>query len=308
MIQVRNLRVDYDEVCAVRELSLDLGAGEVFGLIGPNGAGKTSTLRALVGLVEATYGEVRIGGFDLDHQRAQAVGLIGFMPDSAPVYDDLAVWEFLDLFAGAYNLPPNSRDQLIDKQLRLVDLLEKRSALTGGLSRGMKQRLMLAKTLLPDPQVLLLDEPASGVDPNGRILLKQIIRDLAAQGKTVIISSHILSELSEFCTAVGIMQKGELVVSGLVTEVATKVMGRARVALEVVSGVEAAQQVLRADSRVSDPQWDGLTCTFGFAGETLEASQLLEALFRAGVGVASFFREKEDLEALFLKVGAKEVS
>ncbi|MEN6303847.1 MAG: ABC transporter ATP-binding protein [Armatimonadia bacterium] len=308
MIQVRNLRVDYDEVCAVRDLSLEVGPGEVFGLIGPNGAGKTTTLRALVGLLEPTYGDVVIGGHDLDQRREEAVGLIGFMPDSAPVYEDLTVWEFLDLFAAAYGLPPERRDSAISKQLDLVDLAEKRDAMTAGLSRGMKQRLMLAKTLLPDPQVLLLDEPASGVDPNGRALLKDILRALGTAGKTIIISSHILSELSEFCTSVGIMQKGEMVVSGTVPEVAERVMGRALVAMEVVAGMETAQAVLAADQRVSGAVWHDGLCRFSFEGEAGEASELLTALVSAGVGVASFSREKEDLEALFLKIGVREVS
>ena len=308
MIHVRNLRVDYDEVCAVRDLCLEVGPGEIYGLIGPNGAGKTSTLRALVGLVEATYGDVIIGGFDLDHQREQAVGLVGFMPDSAPIYEDLTVWEFLDLFAAAYGLPPHRRGPVIDQHLQLVDLTEKRGSLTSQLSRGMRQRLMLAKTLLPDPRVLLLDEPASGVDPNGRALLKQILRDLGQAGKTVIISSHILSELSEFCTSVGVMQKGEMVVSGTVADVAARVMGRARVALEVVGDPEAAATVLAADPRVSAPVWENGACRFAFEGEGEEASELLAALVTAGVRVASFSREKEDLEALFLKIGAKEVS
>lgn len=308
MIQVRNLRVDYDDVCAVRDLTLDVASGEVFGLIGPNGAGKTSTLRALVGLVEATYGDVLIGGFDLDRQREQAVALVGFMPDSAPVYDDLTVREFLDLFAAAYHIPPHRRPEVIDKHLALVDLTEKRDAMTGKLSRGMKQRLMLAKTLLPDPQVLLLDEPASGVDPNGRALLKQLMRDLGRAGKTVIISSHILSELSEFCTSVGIMETGRMVISGPVGEVATRVMGRAKISIEIVSGADIAHRVLEQDPRVSAAVWQDNAATFAFEGEAEQASDLLSALVSAGVRVAAFAREKEDLEALFLTVGAREVS
>ena len=308
MIQVRNLRVDYDDVCAVRDLNLTVAAGEVFGLIGPNGAGKTSTLRALIGLVDATYGDVVIGGFDLDHQREEAVRLVGFMPDSAPVYDDLTVWEFLDLFAGAYKIPYEYRKATINHYLELVDLTEKRDAMTGKLSRGMKQRLMLAKTLLPDPRVLLLDEPASGVDPHGRALLKQLMRDLGAAGKAVIISSHILSELSEFCTSVGIMQKGQMVVSGTVADVAEKVMGRAHITLEVVSGADVAARVLAANARVSDLTVHEGIYSFAFDGEARQASELLSALVSVGVGVASFAREKEDLEALFLKIGAKEVS
>jgi ABC-2 type transport system ATP-binding protein len=308
MIQVRNLRVDYDDVCAVRELSLQLKSGEVYGLIGPNGAGKTSTLRAIVGLVESTYGDVLIDGLDIAEQREDATRLIGFMPDSAPIYEDVTVWEYLDLFAAAYMLPKQMRAPTIAYYLQLVDLFEKRDSMTNQLSRGMRQRLMLAKTLLPDPKVLLLDEPASGVDPYGRALLKDIMRKLGAAGKTVIISSHILSELSEFCTSIGIMQKGEMVISGSVDDIAAKTVGRAEITMEVVTGTEAAWSVLTGNPRVGSPRLEGTLYSFAFDGEAPEASELLRELVSAGVGVASFARRKEDLESLFLKIGAKEVS
>jgi len=180
--------------------------------------------------------------------------------------------------------------------------------MTNQLSRGMRQRLMLAKTLLPDPKVLLLDEPASGVDPYGRALLKDIMRKLGAAGKTVIISSHILSELSEFCTSIGIMQKGEMVISGSVDDIAAKTVGRAEITMEVVTGTEAAWSVLTGNPRVGSPRLEGTLYSFAFDGEAPEASELLRELVSAGVGVASFARRKEDLESLFLKIGAKEVS
>ena len=308
MIQVRNLRVDYDSVCAVRDLDLEVRPGEVYGLIGPNGAGKTTTLRALVGLLEPTYGEVLINGLDIDHQREEATRLIGFMPDSAPVYDDLTVWEYLDLWAASYLIPPERRAETIRRHLELVDLTEKRDAMTGQLSRGMRQRLILAKTLLPEPEVLLLDVPASGVDPFGRALLKDIMRQQAAAGKTVIISSHILSELSEFCTSVGIMEKGVLVVSGDVHEVATKVFGAAEIVLDVVSGGELVEGIVAADGRAGPVKREGAAFVFTFTGGPPEASELLTALVAAGVRVASFAPRQEDLEAVFLKVGAREVS
>jgi ABC-2 type transport system ATP-binding protein len=222
MIEVSDLRVDYDDFCAVRDLSLTIGDGEVCGLIGPNGAGKTSTMRAIVGLLEPTYGSIRVNGIDARERPDDAQRSMGFMPDFAPVYEDLKCWEFLDIFAAAYKIPKAIRKQRVEEELARVSLTEKRDVPAGTLSRGMRQRLTLAKTLLSDPQVLLLDEPASGLDPNARIELKQIIRSLAAEGRSVLVSSHILSEMSEFCTSVAIMERGRMVVHGTIAEVQAK--------------------------------------------------------------------------------------
>lgn len=308
MISVRDLRVDYDDVCAVHDLSLNIPPGEVFGLIGPNGAGKTTTLRALMGLQEPTYGEILLNGVDLSLHREDAIRHVGFMPDFSPIYEDITVWEFLDLFAASYAIPPARRNAAIDKYLAMVDLTEKRTAMTAGLSRGMKQRLMLAKTLLPEPKIVLLDEPASGMDPHARIMLKDILRQLGAEGKTVLISSHILSELSEFCTSIGIMEKGRMVVTGRVDEVATRVMGQAGLHLEVLDGAAQCDALLRADERVSDLRRDGNVFTLAFAGDEAATSDLLAMLISGGVRIVSFGRKKEDLEEVFLRVGAKEVS
>src|SRR5262245_14247121 len=214
MIRIRDLRVDYDNVCAVRDLTLEVGPGEVCGLIGPNGAGKTTTMRAMLGLLEPTYGEIEVMGVDVREHPKDVCRMVGFMPDFPPVYEDLQVWEFLDLFAASYGLDRAHRPRAVAESLDMVGLTEKRTAMVVELSRGMRQRLMLAKTLIPDPQVLLLDEPASGVDPQGRIDLKNILRRVAAERKTVLISSHILAEMNEFCTAVAIMERGRVVVSG----------------------------------------------------------------------------------------------
>jgi len=308
MIQVRDLRVDYDEVCAVRDLALEISPGEVYGLIGPNGAGKTTTLRALVGLVEPTYGEIYLNGVDLATHREEAVRAVGFMPDFVSVYEDLTVWEFLDLFATSYMIPREQRRAIIDQHLEMVGLTEKRDALTAGLSRGMRQRLVLAKTLLPDPAIVLLDEPAAGLDPYGRALLKDSMRRLGGEGKTVLISSHVLPELSEFCTSVGIMEKGRMVVTGRVEEVTARVMGAAEMLVEVIAGEDACASLLEGHPRVKAVRRRGQEFTFEFDGGPGEASDLLAALVSAGVRVASFARKKENLEEVFLKVGAKEVS
>jgi ABC-2 type transport system ATP-binding protein len=308
MIETRDLRVDYDDVCAVSDLTLHIAAGEVYGLIGPNGAGKTSTLRTLVGLKEQTYGDVLLNGVDLSTHREEALRGVGFMPDAAPIYEELTVWEYLDLFAASYGIPKAERRSAIDKQIELVELTEKRNALTEGLSRGMKQRLLLAKTLLPDPQIALLDEPASGVDPHGRALLKNIMRRLGSEGKAVLISSHILTELSDFCTSVGIMEKGRMVVTGRVEEVAAQVLGRGQMWVEVVAGEELCAEALGKRPDVSGIRQEGGTFSFTLDGGKEEASELLADLVGAGVRVASFGRRKEDLEEVFLKVGAREVS
>jgi ABC-2 type transport system ATP-binding protein len=308
MIHVRDLRVDYDDVCAVRDLSLDIAPGEVYGLVGPNGAGKTTTLRSLVGLLEPTYGDIYLSGLDLSTHRQEAVQMVGFMPDFAPVYEDLTVWEFLDLFAASYMIPHSQRPAAIDKHLELVDLTEKRNSLTAGLSRGMRQRLLIAKTLMPEPRIVLLDEPAAWLDPYGRALLKNLLRQLGAEGKTVLISSHVLSEMSEFCTSVGIMEKGSMVVTGRVDEVAARVLGEMEAWVELLDGEEACERVLAADPLVRSVRREDGSLVFGFDGGQEELSDLLAALVTAGVRVASFGRKKEDLEEVFLKVGAKEVS
>jgi ABC-2 type transport system ATP-binding protein len=305
-IEARGLRVDYDDLCAVRDLNLQAGAGEIYGLIGANGAGKTTTMRALAGLLEPTCGQVRIGGFDMEEQPEEARRRLGFMPDFAPFYEDLLVWEFLDLFAAAYEMPPPDRRAAVDRALERVGLLEKRDAFTGELSRGMKQRLALAKTLLPEPNVLLLDEPASGMDPHGRAFLKEMLRTLRDEGKTVLLSSHILAEMSDFCTSVGIMDRGRMVLSGRVEEVAARVLGSARLVVEILAGATEFERIAGEDPRAGPLVRDGLRYEFAFDGPPAAASDLLARLVAAGVRVVAFTRKREDLEAVFLRLGTQE--
>src|SRR6185437_15919580 len=206
------------------DLSLTLETGDVCGLIGPNGAGKTTTMRAVSGLQECTQGSVKVAGHDLASEPEELKKRLGFMPDFCPTYEQLTATEFLDHFARAYAVP--NRTRRIDECLQLTWLTEKRDALCGELSRGMKQRLVLAKTLLPDPQLLLLDEPASGLDPLGRIELRKVLLQLHDMGKAVVISSHILSELSGFCNKAAIMERGKLVMSGTIAELGSRMQTR----------------------------------------------------------------------------------
>ena len=309
VIRAQALRVDYDDVTAVRDMDLVIGAGEIYGLIGPNGAGKTSTIKALAGVLEPTYGEVTLAGVDALEHPEEAHRRLGYMPDFAPLYDDLKVWEYLDVFAMAYALPRPRRKERMDYCIELARLQDKRDGLVRELSRGMRQRLALAKTLLHAPDILLLDEPASGLDPIGRVEMRHILTDLARGGAAVLISSHILTELSEFCTSMGIMEKGRLVITGTIDSILTEIGSRGvlhvRAAAphpamaEILSGAEFLTQV-----EVKD---DG-TAQALVRGDDRDLGKLLARLIGAGVEVTSFHVEKEDIEDIFLKIGAKEVS
>jgi ABC-2 type transport system ATP-binding protein len=308
MIRIRELRVDYDNTCAVDDLTLEVAPGEVCGLIGPNGAGKTTTMKALLGLIEPTYGEIEVMGVDMRERPEDVYRVMGFMPDFPPVYEDLMVWEFLDLFAASYAIPHTKRRAEVDRFLEMVGLSEKRKSLVVELSRGMRQRLMLAKTLIPDPRVLLLDEPASGVDPQGRIELKNILRRLAEEKRTVLISSHILTEMDEFCTSVAIMERGRLVVGGRIDEVNRRIMGDSLISVELLGDPEVFLSIVGASGKAGPVERKNGTYEFRFQGEREAASDLLTALVHGGVRVASFERRRDNLEELFLKVGSRELS
>jgi ABC-2 type transport system ATP-binding protein len=308
MIRIRDLRVDYDTTCAVRDLSLSIEPGEVCGLIGPNGAGKTTTMRAMLGLIEPTYGEIEIMGVDVRERPEDVYRVVGFMPDFPPMYEDLMVWEFLDLFAASYGIPRQYRRSEVARCLEMVGLGQRHSAMVVELSRGMRQRLMLAKTLIPQPRVLLLDEPASGVDPQGRIDLKNIIRRLAEERTTILISSHILAEMNEFCTSVAIMERGSLVESGRIEEINRRIMGHSLVSVEVVGDPERFLALVGSDGRAGPVEHKNGAYEFRFKGDSEAASDLLTALVNGGVRVASFERRKDNLEELFLKVGSKELA
>ena len=308
MIQIRELRVDYDNICAVDDLTLTVEPGEVCGLIGPNGAGKTTTMKALLGLIEPTYGEIEVMGVDMRERPEDVYRTIGFMPDFPPVYEDLLVWEFLDLFAASYGIPRHRRPVEVDRFLEMVGLSEKRKSLVVELSRGMRQRLMLAKTLIPDPRVLLLDEPASGVDPQGRIELKNILRRLAEENRTVVISSHILTEMDEFCTSVAIMERGRLKVGGRIDEVNRRIMGDTLISVEVLGDGAMLESIVQRSGKAGPIERKNQFFEFRFEGDQEAASELLSALVHGGVRVASFERRRDNLEDLFLKVGSKELS
>jgi ABC-2 type transport system ATP-binding protein len=308
LIQTSEIRVDYGEVTAVSDLSLSIDTGEVFGLIGPNGAGKTSLIRVLATLGEPTYGNAIVAGFNIFEDRTKARRQIGYMPDLAPVFKDIRCWEFLDLFAAAYGILRNDRRRRIDEVLEVVDLTTKRTAMAGTLSRGMTQRLVLAKTLLHDPAVLLLDEPASGLDPIARIDLRNLLRDLSARGKTVLISSHILSDLNDFCSSIGIMEKGRLALSGSIDDLVGRLNTTRRYIVQTIGPAAAAAEVLGARQGVIAVEHDQSRCEFACSLDDEGVAALLGALVRASSPIVAFHEQKRGVEDLLIQAGVTEVS
>jgi ABC-2 type transport system ATP-binding protein len=301
----------YDGTLAVAGLDLAVDDGEIFGLVGPNGAGKTTILRILATLLAPTAGEAEICGLSVRRNPADVRHVIGFMPDVFGVYDDMKVWEYLDFFARCYGIPGPRRRQMIGDLLDLVDLADKRDAYVQGLSRGMQQRLCLAHTLVHDPRVLLLDEPASGLDPRARVELRELIRELRILGKTIVISSHILPELEELCTSVAIVDHGQVLAQGKVADIERRLRAGAVLRVRVLGDlteIEAARahfaaQPLVASVAVLD---DGMI-EIGFRGDDAASASLLAGAIEAGIRVASFGRAASDLEELFLQVTSRDL-
>ncbi len=306
-VQANGLRKTYGRTHALDGLDLIVPAGEIFGLIGPNGAGKTTTLRILAGLLQADEGQVHIDGVDATRNPRGIRRLVGYMPEDFGLYDDLRVWEYLDFFADCFGLRESERRSVITDLLDLVDLAEKRDAPVDALSRGMRQRLCLAHALIHDPSVLILDEPASGLDPRARVELREILRTLAGMGKTIVISSHILSELAEVCTTIGILHQGRLVAMGGLAAITEQAGGRPlMIRLLPDAEPESAALIARrlpgvADVRVEDSQGPiGSALLLDFTGDDQSAAALLAHLISAGVPVCSFSRRETTLEDLFL--------
>ena len=302
MIQIEHLTKEYKGLTAVKDLSLTLEAGDIFGFIGPNGAGKTTTIKMLATLLKPTSGTALIDGIDVVEYPEAVRGRIGYMPAFFGIYDDMRVWEYLDFFAGAYRLPKPQRPRIIDDVLNLTDLAGKKDSYVEELSTGMKQRLCLAKTLIHDPKVLLLDEPASGLDPRARIEIKELFKELKAMGKTIIISSHILPELADFCNKVGIIERGEMLVSGDVQDIMDQVTGGRTLEIRLLDNQEQAA-ILLADApgvRAVRPADSHLQVDF--AGSPEAQADLNTLLIGHGLRVLAFTEQAMDLEDIFMKV------
>lgn len=315
VIDIQNLSRWYGTRPAVKDLSLQVGSGEIFGFVGPNGAGKTSTIRVIATLLAPTSGDVRIAGHSVVHEPRLVRGAIGYMPDFFGVYKDMKVWEYLDFFAACYEIPEAQRLSLIDDLLELVDLSHRREDWVDKLSRGMKQRLSLARTLVHDPQVLILDEPASGLDPRARVEIRELLVTLSKMGKTIFFSTHILSDVSEIAGRVGIIEAGELVAVGGLEELQNRLMPVRRIEITVLGGLDAVKDLLSAHPGVANILIDsqlaagGLAhgnherrlLSFEFQGNDRALSGLLAALIQEGIPVVHFSEDRRDLEEVFLR-------
>lgn len=307
-IEIHNLSRYFGKTAAVKDLNLSIPSGALFGLIGPNGAGKTTTMRMLAGLLEPSEGEIILNGESTRQDRKSLSQKIGYMPDFFGVYEDMLVWEYLDFFGRCYDLPAAHRTRVVDELLDLVDLSSKKDAYVETLSRGMRQRLCLAHALVHDPQILLLDEPASGLDPRARIEMRELLKELGAMGKTIILSSHILHELAELCDYVGIIEKGALVVSGNLSEIKQAALQQRTVRVSLLDKLEEAASFLSSYPGVGEILKNNHFIEMPFLGTDEEKASLLTALINQGFSVTGFSESTSDLEQIFLRLTKGEVA
>ena len=306
IIETRNLTHRYGKLTAVNDMSLQIEQGGIFGFIGPNGAGKTTTMRILSTLLRPTAGDAWVGGCSVRKDPRGVRRQIGYMPDFFGVYDEMKVWEYLDFFGACYDLPGAKRRALIDDLLQLVDLSHRRDDYVDSLSRGMKQRLCLARTLVHDPRVLILDEPASGLDPRARIEIRELLRELQAMGKTIFFSSHILLEVAEVCTTIGIVEAGSLVACGSLDEIQRHRRTR-RVCIALTGRAEEAMALLRDAPGILDVQLARqaprrFELEAGFDGDDAMQTAILTRLIQGGLPVVGFDEVKVELEDVFMQV------
>ncbi len=309
IIEIENLTKKYGQRTAVDALSLTVEEGDIYGFVGPNGAGKTSTIRIMTTLLEANGGEVRVAGHSVRKEPRAVRKAIGYMPDFFGVYNDMQVWEYLDFFGACYGIDANARKGLIDDLLELVELEHRRNDMVDSLSRGMKQRLSLARTLIHDPQVLILDEPASGLDPRARVEIRELLLELARLGKTIFFSTHILADVAEIGTRVGIIEGGKMVATGGIEELQQLVMPHRQVKLTVLDHAQDVARVLEAVEGVSNvmalntkPNGERARFEFEFVGGDEALSALLAHLIAEGIQVVHFSEETRDLEEIFMRV------
>jgi ABC-2 type transport system ATP-binding protein len=300
VIETHDLTMKYGELFAVKALELDLQKGDVFGFIGPNGAGKTTTLRMLATLLRPSFGEILIDGVNAVENPLAIRGKLGYLSDNFGLYDDLKVWEYLDYFCGAYQVPDGR--QRVDEVLELVQLGHKAGELVGKLSRGMRQRVGIARMLVYEPALILLDEPANGLDPIARVALRDLLKTLRDRGATIMVSSHILSELSDLCDTVGIMEVGRLVVSGSIEEILNRTRTQFSLILETLAPPEKAREVLQGAAGVADVRLEGGRLLMSFTGKREDLPALHKRLVEAGVPVVAFFPKAENLEDLFMRL------
>ncbi|PDW04784.1 ABC transporter ATP-binding protein [Candidatus Viridilinea mediisalina] len=314
LVETKGLTHSYGGMVALNQLDLTIPQGAVYGFIGPNGAGKTTTMRILTTLLKPIAGEAFVAGYSVLKERKAVRRAVGFMPDFFGVYDNMTALEYLEFFAAAYEVPVERRERLIDDLLALVDLSHKKQADVMGLSRGMKQRLSLARTMLHDPALLILDEPASGLDPRARVELRELLKELRSMGKTIMISSHILTELAEMSTHIGIIERGNLIASNDVATILRSLQPHRCYELQLIPTADQSYDdaLSAATALVSDqphvlgvrslPEAQPPHLQIDFDGDDHAISALLARLISNGIAVTHFAGQVNDLEDVFLRV------
>ncbi len=302
MIKTFELTKRYGKTLALNRLNMNIEEGDIYGYIGPNGAGKTTTLKILATLLEPTFGHAEICGYRVGKQNKEIRPLIGYMPDFFGVYEDMRVDEYLTFFAAAYRIKGEKRRRIVNDVLELTDLGYKRDAMVESLSRGMQQRLGLARALVHDPKVLILDEPASGLDPRARIEIRALLKELKSMGKTILISSHILSELQELCNKIGIIEKGVLLFSGSIEEVRREIRKNTLIDVGVMGDNEAACLVLEQHPMIESAVMENRHIKVGLAPGASDHSFIAPYLIEQGFKLDLLRLEEPDLEDVFMRV------
>ncbi|MDD2619766.1 MAG: ABC transporter ATP-binding protein [Syntrophomonadaceae bacterium] len=301
MLIVEDLCKSYGKFVAVDNLSFKVNEGSIFGFVGPNGAGKTTTMRILATLLRPSSGRAWVAGEEVTARPKRIRQLVGYMPDFFGVYDDLKVDEYLDFYSASYGIPMQQRKKIIDELLELMDLSHKREAYVDSLSRGMKQRLCLARCLVHDPALLILDEPASGLDPRARVEVREILKELKSMGKTIIISSHILPELTEMCSHVGIIEAGKMVVSAPVDQIVNRSLSRQVLEIRVLDRLEQTIGLLQEMGYTAEIA-EGNILEMPFTGDQSDMNHIIKALVQADIPLVSFAESKSNLENIFMEL------
>ncbi len=302
IIQTINLTKRYGKLTALNNLNLQIQDGECFGYIGPNGAGKTTTIKILGTLLQPTWGEARVCNHVVGYESRRIRPLIGYVPDFFGAYEDMVVQEYLEFFASAYNITGDARTQVVGDVLDLTDLTHKRDAMVDSLSRGMKQRLSVARVLLHDPKVLLLDEPASGLDPRARIEMRELLKELRNMGKTIIISSHILHELAELCTTIGIIEHGELLYHGQIDDIVRRAKLATRLHIRVVEQKDLAALLLQRTSGVTKVEENNGAIVLELDDQTHDFSHIAATLVKNNFKIREIKEEEVNLETAFMRL------
>ena len=302
MIETKRLTKHYGNLAALVDLDLVIEAGDIFGFIGPNGAGKTTTMRILVTLLEPSRGQAFIDGLDITKKGKAVRRIVGYMPDFMGIYDDLKVFEYLEFFAAAFSIEHKKRKSIVEGVLELTDLQSKKSFTVDSLSRGMQQRLGLARVLIHDPKVLVLDEPASGLDPRARIEIRELLRELKRMGKTIMISSHILSELEEICDRIGIIEHGRLVFSGTMEEIRQRMGVQSKVRVRVANNQQRAIELLSALPEVQDVQSTGTYIAVTLRKDQNTDGIIARALVNGDIDIVSLEPQQVKLDEAFLQL------